>query len=347
MTTDDIAASVLESIGGITNLVSNTLCMTRLRLAVANPNLVDKESLSAIPDVLGTVGRGVNGIEVVFSSNAVGTVYEALCKLTGKDPDHEEDATERPDRQGGSLRVQILGPAMDEQHVTTRRASAYESSDPAAEGAIETKDLLARMLRLSEEDDELNLEVRPESEGAALTLSTQEPVVSKEATGSRLLVINGPNINLLGIREPDIYGKTSFSQLLELCKRTAKEAGFVGCVCFQSNHEGDLVDAIQDAYGNFDGIVLNPAAYTHTSVALLDALKAVSIPAIEVHISKVDEREDFRQTSYVRQACLKTISGLGIEGYAKAIRDMAAHLKIETPDRQGASVASEEEPGHS
>lgn len=239
MTTDDIATSVLESIGGITNLVSNTLCMTRLRLAVANPNLVDKESLSAIPDVLGTVGRGVNGIEVVFSSNAVGTVYEALCKLTGKDPDHEEDATERPGRQGGSLRVQILGPAMDEQHVATRRASTYESSDPAAEGAIETKDLLARMLRLSEEDDELNLEVRPESKGAALTLSTQEPVVSKEATGSRLLVINGPNINLLGIREPDVYGKTSFSQLLELCKRTAKEAGFVDCVCFQSNHEGD------------------------------------------------------------------------------------------------------------
>ena len=236
---------------------------------------------------------------------------------------------------------------MDEQHVATRRASPYESSDPAAEGAIETKDLLARMLRLSEEDDELNLEVRPESKGAALTLSTQEPVVSKEATGSRLLVISGPNINLLGIRELDVYGKTSFSQLLELCKRTAKEAGFVDCVCFQSNHEGDLVDAIQDAYGSFDGIILNPAAYTHTSVALLDALKAVSIPAIEVHISKVDEREDFRQTSYVRQACLKTISGLGIEGYAKAIRDMAAHLKIETPDRQGASVASEEEPGHS
>ena len=328
MTTDGVAASVLESIGGITNLVSNTLCMTRLRLAVANPSLVDKESLSAIPGVLGTVGRGVNGIEVVFSSNAVGTVYEALCKLTGKDPDHEEDATERPGRQGGSLRVQILGPAMDEQHVATRRASTYESSDPAAEGAIETKDLLARMLRLSEENDDLNLELQPGPEGTTLTPSTQERVASKKVTGPRLLVINGPNINLLGLREPGIYGKTSFSQLLEICKRTAAEVGFVDCVCFQSNHEGDLVDAIQDAYGNFSGIILNPAAYTHSSIALLDALKAVSIPAIEVHISKLDEREDFRQVSYVRQACLKTISGLGIEGYAKAIRDMATHLKI-------------------
>lgn len=328
MTTDDVAANVLESIGGITNLVSNTLCMTRLRLAVANPSLVDKESLLAVSGVLGTVGRGVNGIEVVFSSNAVGTVYEALCRLTGTDPDHEEDATERPSRQDGSLKVQILGPAVDEQQEATGRASAYELADPAAQGSTEAKALLARMLRLSEEDDELNLELRPGSESAALTPSTQEPVAPKGVTGPRLLVINGPNINLLGLREPGIYGKASFSQLLELCKRTAKEAGFVDCTCFQSNHEGDLVDTIQDAYGSFSGIILNPAAYTHSSIALLDALKAVSIPAIEVHISKVDEREDFRRVSYVRQACLKTISGLGIEGYAMAIRDMAAHLKI-------------------
>lgn len=327
MTTDGVAASVLESIGGITNLVSNTLCMTRLRLAVANPSLVDKESLSAIPGVLGTVGRGVNGIEVVFSPNATSTIYEALCRLTGTDPDHEEDATESPGRQDRNLRVQILSPAVGEKQETDR-ASAYELADPTTQGATDARALLARMLRLSEENDDLNLELQPGPEGTTLTPSTQERVASKKVTGPRLLVINGPNINLLGLREPGIYGKTSFSQLLEICKRTAAEVGFVDCVCFQSNHEGDLVDAIQDAYGNFSGIILNPAAYTHSSIALLDALKAVSIPAIEVHISKLDEREDFRQVSYVRQACLKTISGLGIEGYAKAIRDMATHLKI-------------------
>lgn len=330
MTTDDVAASVLESIGGITNLVSNMLCMTRLRLAVENPSLVDKESLSAIPGVLGTVGRGVNGIEVVFSSNAVGAIYEALCRLTGKDPDHGEDATESPVRQDGGLRVQILGPAMDERQDAIRRAAAYEPVDLAAQSMAETK-ALVRMLRLSEEeDDDLGVETLLGSKDAPSALFAKDPIPLEGGAGHRLLVLNGPNINMLGSREPGIYGKASFSQLLELCKRTAAEMGFADCVCFQSNHEGDLVDAIQDAYGSFSGIVLNPAAYTHSSIALLDALKAVSIPTIEVHISRVDEREDFRRVSYVRQACLETISGLGIEGYAKAIRDMAAYLRERT-----------------
>lgn len=131
---------------------------------------------------------------------------------------------------------------------------------------------------------------------------------------------------MLGIREPDLYGKADFSALLELCKEAAKEAGFTRCDCHQSNHAGDLVDAIQDAYGTYDGIVINPGAYTHTSIALLDALKAVSIPAVEVHISQVSEREEFRQVSYIRAACFETIAGLGIEGYRKAIHDLATHL---------------------
>lgn len=207
-----------------------------------------------------------------------------------------------------------------------RQASAYELADPAAQGMAETK-ALVRMLRLSEEsDDEPSLDALRGSECAPSTPATGIRAATKKAVGFRLLVINGPNINMLGVREPGIYGKASFSQLLELCKRTAAEVGFEDCTCFQSNHEGDLIDAIQDAYGSFSGIVLNPAAYTHSSIALLDALKAVSIPAIEVHISRVDEREDFRNVSYVRQACIETISGLGIEGYAKAIRDMAAYL---------------------
>ena len=134
----------------------------------------------------------------------------------------------------------------------------------------------------------------------------------------KILVLNGPNINMLGIREPGVYGSQSYSDLLTLIEQTAKEEG-LEIEHYQSNHEGDLVDKIQWAYGRVDGIVINPAAYTHTSIAILDALKAVSIPAVEVHISDVDTREPFRQISYAGLACIKTIKGHGIEGYREAI----------------------------
>ena len=135
----------------------------------------------------------------------------------------------------------------------------------------------------------------------------------------RILVINGPNLNMLGIREPGIYGKNTFADLLALLENTAMELG-VEVEQYQSNHEGDLVDKIQWAYGKVDAIVINPAAYTHTSVAILDALKAVSIPAVEVHISDVDAREPFRQISYAGMACEKTIKGHGFQGYREAMQ---------------------------
>ena len=135
----------------------------------------------------------------------------------------------------------------------------------------------------------------------------------------KILVINGPNLNMLGIREPGIYGKKTFADLLTLLEDTAKELG-VEVEQYQSNHEGDIVDKIQWAYGKIDGIVINPAAYTHTSVAILDALKAVSIPTVEVHISDVDAREPFRQISYAGMACRKTIKGHGFQGYREAIQ---------------------------
>ena len=134
----------------------------------------------------------------------------------------------------------------------------------------------------------------------------------------KILVINGPNINMLGIREPDVYGRNSFADLLNLLEQTAQEES-IEIEQYQSNHEGCLVDKIQAAYGNTDGIVINPAAYTHTSVAILDALKAVGIPAVEVHISDVDSREDFRRISYAGLACRKTIKGQGLDGYRQAI----------------------------
>ena len=134
----------------------------------------------------------------------------------------------------------------------------------------------------------------------------------------KLLIINGPNLNLLGLREPEIYGKQDYAALLDFLQTSAEEAG-VEIECFQSNHEGAIVDAIQAAYGVFDGIIINPAAYTHTSVAILDALKAVALPAVEVHLSDVSLREDFRQISYAGMACQKTFMGLGFEGYRQAI----------------------------
>ena len=134
----------------------------------------------------------------------------------------------------------------------------------------------------------------------------------------KILVLNGPNINMLGIREPGVYGTNSFSQLLSLLERTAAEEG-IEIEQYQSNHEGCLVDKIQEAYGKYNGIVINPAAYTHTSIAILDALKAVGIPAVEVHISDVSKRESFRQISYAGLACCRTIMGHGIEGYREAI----------------------------
>ncbi len=135
----------------------------------------------------------------------------------------------------------------------------------------------------------------------------------------KLYIINGPNLNFLGIREPAHYGNTTYAELMEMIQNYAAKLGLVA-ECYQSNHEGDLVDKIQEAYlQNVDGIVINPGAYTHTSIALLDALKSVQIPTVEVHISKVEEREDFRQVSYIRAACQKTITGHGVNGYLEAM----------------------------
>jgi len=146
----------------------------------------------------------------------------------------------------------------------------------------------------------------------------------------KVLVINGPNINLLGTRQPEIYGHADYRALVKCVEDTCAEVG-IGVTLFQSNHEGAIVDAIQEAWGIYDGIIINPAAYTHTSIAILDALTAVDIPAAEVHISDVASREDFRQVSYVRAACVKTITGQGIDGYRQAILYLKEYLE-ERPD---------------
>ena len=144
--------------------------------------------------------------------------------------------------------------------------------------------------------------------------------------GKKLLIINGPNLNMLGIREPELYGRADYAALCAAIREACANAG-AECTLFQSNHEGELVECIQKAYNVFDGIVINPAAYTHTSVAILDALKAVAIPAVEVHLTDVSAREAFRRISYPGMACLKTFAGFGFEGYRMAVDWLMAYLK--------------------
>ena len=144
----------------------------------------------------------------------------------------------------------------------------------------------------------------------------------------KIMVLNGPNLNLLGVREPGIYGTVTYEGLLQRMEDYAASHGHT-LICRQSNHEGDLVDWIQEARGTCDGIVINPGAYTHTSVARLDAVKAVSVPTVEVHISDVDSREPFRQVSYISYGCIRTIKGMGIEGYLEAIRTLEERGKAQ------------------
>lgn len=304
MTNREIASAVLGCIGGVRNVVANSLCMTRLRITVANPMAVMRDSIDEIDGVLGTATRGANGIEVVFGMAAVRPVYQEFCKLTGLDSTIEPLIGSR--RLENNFQVHI---SPGRRKSFAAQADALSEEETKKPEAADDDDFgLDHLADLLEDDDSLALDD------------------AEEAPERRLLVINGPNLNMLGIREPHLYGAQTYDAMLGLCKKTAAEVGFVDCRCFQSNHEGAIVDAIQDALGVFDGIVINPGAYTHTSVAILDALKAVSIPAIEVHISKVDEREDFRQVSYVRLACFETIMGKGIDGYRIAIEHMAEHL---------------------
>lgn len=297
-----IAKEVLEAVGGKANVTGNDICMTRLRIKTEDPSLVDTDQLTATRGVLGIVQRGKGGIEVVFGPGKVEDVHEALADLTGIESSETGFNDDGPSR----MDVIVSSPAVEEIE------DEHETMDADDVASVES---LVSLL----DADEKPAEKKP---GAS-------PVDSDEVVETAsVLVLNGPNINMLGIREPGIYGSESYTDLLQLCQDTAAEVGFDKCTCYQSNHEGDLVDAIQDAMGKYDGIVINPGAYTHTSIAILDAAKAVRLPIVEVHISKVEEREEFRQVSYIRQACFETITGMGIAGYRKAILDLAEKLDL-------------------
>ena len=297
-----IAKEVLDAVGGKANVTGNDICMTRLRIKTEDPSLVDTDQLTATRGVLGIVQRGKGGIEVVFGPGKVEDVHEALADLTGI------ESSETGFSDGGPSRMDVI--------VSSHAEAADE--DTAVGDDEDDLSSVESLVSLLDADDETS-EKKPEP-SCGDAVEDVEPV--------SVLVLNGPNINMLGIREPGIYGSESYTDLLQLCQDTAAEVGFDRCTCYQSNHEGDLVDAIQDAMGKYDGIVINPGAYTHTSIAILDAAKAVRLPIVEVHISKVEEREEFRQVSYIRQACFETITGMGINGYRKAILDLAEKLDL-------------------
>ena len=313
MDREQIAREVLAAVGGKGNVVANDICMTRLRILTEDPSLVDTDRLSAARGVLGFVRRGEKAIEVVFGPGKVEAVHEAIERLTGIEGNENAFVEVGGERCAPRIHVHISqNPLLD-------AARAQSDRDAEATTAEETVDELVNLLDTMASPGNADGEEDPELDDGPLDEGSR-------THSARVLVINGPNINLLGIREPDIYGVDTYRSLLRLCHEASEEAGFSECTCFQSNHEGDLIDAIQDAYGSYDGIVINPGAYTHTSIALLDAAKAVGLPMVEVHISRVEDREEFRQVSYIRAACFETVSGMGIEGYRKAIRDLADHL---------------------
>ena len=256
MDSNAIAHEILNAIGGSKNLTHNEVCMTRLRLSIDDMTLIDHEQLATATGVLGIVGKGSNGLEVVFGPNLVGQVNDALNHILGE-----------PEKTFCSL---------DEKR----------SDNPAQhnEEVDELISLLAQKNTLDQDEEDFDGLV------SDLDADNFEDDYEDDLDAPRLLIINGPNINMLGIREPEIYGKADYRTLIEVCKAEAQSQGFSDCVCYQSNHEGDLVDAIQDALGSYDGIIINPAAYTHTSVALLDAALAVQIPMIEVHLTDISAR---------------------------------------------------------
>lgn len=295
MDSNAIAYEILNAIGGSKNLIHNEVCMTRLRLSISDMTLIDYEQLSTATGVLGIVGKGANGLEVVFGPNLVNQVNNSLDQIL-----------EEPE---------VTSCSLNEKHSASLPTHNEEVDELIS--------LLAQKNNIDQNKEDFD------SLASDLDTDDFEDNYEDDLEAPRLLIINGPNINMLGIREPEIYGKADYRTLIEACKTEAQSQGFSECVCYQSNHEGDLIDAIQDALGSYDGIIINPAAYTHTSVALLDTALAVQLPMIEVHLTDISTREDFRHISYIKDACFATVAGKGIDSYREAIQLMAAHLKAE------------------
>lgn len=290
MDKQDVAREVLASVGGPQNVLTNTVCMTRLRITLANPRVVNYEELSNVHGVLGTAVRGYNGLEIVFGPRVIEDIYGAFIALTGKPAG--SDALFPMTRRSTNMHVQIK----------TERPAEEPASSPSSPSFLDDDEMSKLEDMFGKRDVIEDVEEAP-----------------KAMQRWRLVVLNGPNLNMLGLGASGRDDTNDFSALLELCKQTAKEVGFERCDCFQSNHEGDLVDKIQDAFCLYEAIVINPGAYG-SSAALRDALRAVPIPTMEVHLHVQGEPDA------VGSACMGTISGLDTDGYRKAIITLAQHL---------------------
>lgn len=354
MTNEEIAASIIACLGGTGNIQSNALCMTRLRIQIIKPSLVDEAGLNDISGVLGSLKLGDHGIEIVCRPTLVQAIFESFSRLTGLSNNFEirtRAGIGATLDNSEVLKVQISNPKASSQRTQEQQLKPMlhqTTFDPhhvnrmTSEAEELTKLLLENDKKISLNKIAHRKALHTSNAGGKQqkkthTIASGEKISTRESKDHKtcateallpyhILILNGPNINMLGIREPTLYGRSSYEQLIQLCKHTAKELGFASCKCYQSNHEGDLVDMIQQAYGNYQGIVFNPGAYTHTSIALLDALKAVNIPTVEVHITNIDERDEFRKISYIRAACFKSIIGEGIDGYKQAICALAEKL---------------------
>ncbi len=299
---EDLAKQIILAVGDKPNLLSYQICMTRLRLHLKDMSLVNREDLKALPHVLGIVNHGEDQLDVVLSYGVIQTLFNSMSA-------YMNDEEVLPELPRLNAHERTITPA--------NRKSFHAQAQANAQAQAHTN------TQNQNNDSELDY--------LCSLLDEDRETIEKESLQSdlKLLIINGPSFNFLGFRQKKIYGTDTYSDLVQLCKTTAYECGFNTCLCFQSNHEGEIVDKVLSAYKNFDGIIINPAAFTHTSVAILDALLAVDIPFIEVHITDPKKREDFRHFSYYEKDAIKTISGKGIDGYKEAIEYFAEYLKEE------------------
>ena len=317
MSNDDIAAAVLECVGGFSNVAGNSLCATRLRITLKDPGEVNRHALHSINGVLGVANRGTSGIEVVFGPNLVRGVYSAFERLTGLlSQDHD---TAGPRKSFPNFQVMITP--------ETPGAPLVKGS-----GAHGTTEEIVPPLPIDDDTNALleMLDVPQPEPADEPSAEDSEPFDDEDqdddALRPRLLVINGPNVNLYGLGSPHEY--EDYASILEICNESAHDAGFASCECYQSNHEGDLIDCIQDAYGLTDAIVINVGGYAYTSIALLDALALAGIPTVEVQLRRPYEGDGLPWQSYVGRACITTITDQGIGGYRSAIMGLAHHIGL-------------------
>lgn len=316
---DDIAQAVLAALGRRQNVLANTVCMERLRVTLRNPHLVDYDALNAVPSVLGTVVRGDNGLEVVFGPRMIDGVYHAFLRLTGLEAG--TDALFPMSRQESNLKVHINAPTSSVRTRTTAWGSSHlDDDDVDTLKGLFADDETSGVQQIAHVDVELDTQTRTTANTLFDEQSNSEIDEDLDVSleDARLLVLNGPNVNMLGIHDEQGKDAMDFSSILELCKQTASEAGFAQCVCLQSNHEGDLVDWIQDAWRSFDAIVINPMSYAPTSHTIRIAIEEAGIPCAQVCLDAADATN-----SLLNESCAINVLDEGIKGYARAIRELA------------------------